>query len=162
MDPRFAGLVQTSVSHIYGDFTAKVAQARKSTPEKIDEVAQGRVWTGAQAKERGLVDRLGSFSDALESAATRAKLSKGYRTVYIERDPGKLSRLISFFNSSAIEAFQPAITEMTQQLAGPAVLVPPPLREMQKTLVNDMAWLSELNAQRQPYAAVIHCLCTSP
>lgn len=166
MDPRFAGLVQASVSHIYGDFTARVAQARKSTPEKIDDVAQGRVWTGGQAKERGLVDRLGSFSDALESAATRAKLAKGYRTVYIERDQGRLSRLISFFNGRAIEAFQPAIAQMTQQwtdqLAGPAAMVPPPLREMQATLVNDMAWLSELNSQRQPYAAVIHCLCASP
>ena len=56
LDPRLADLVQKSVDHTYLDFTTKVAAARKTTPEKIDAVAQGRVWTGAQAKERGLVD----------------------------------------------------------------------------------------------------------
>src|SRR6185369_4680992 len=61
MDPRFAQLVQSGVGRIYTDFTTKAAQARKTTPEKIDAVAQGRVWTGAQALERGLVDRLGGF-----------------------------------------------------------------------------------------------------
>ncbi|HSW03297.1 signal peptide peptidase SppA [Aquabacterium sp.] len=158
MDPRFAGLVQAGVSHIYSDFTRRVAQARKSTPEKIDEVAQGRVWTGQQAKERGLVDRVGSFSDALESAATRAKLAKGYRTVYIERDQGRLSRLISLFNTSAAGAVDGAIAQWTQQLAGPAALVPEPLRQMQA----EMAWLAELSSQHQPFSAVIHCLCTPP
>ncbi|HEX7437294.1 MAG TPA: signal peptide peptidase SppA, partial [Caldimonas sp.] len=77
LDPRFAALVQAAIDHVYADFTAKVAQARKTTPEKIDAVAQGRVWSGAQAKERGLVDRLGSYGDALDAAAARAKLDKG-------------------------------------------------------------------------------------
>ena len=45
-----AQLVQTSIDHIYREFTTKVAAARKTTPEKIDAVAQGRVWTGAQAQ----------------------------------------------------------------------------------------------------------------
>ena len=61
LDPRLAQLVQTSVDHIYLDFTTKVAAARKTTPEKIDAVAQGRVWTGLQAKERGLVDTIGQL-----------------------------------------------------------------------------------------------------
>ena len=69
LDPRFGQLVQSSINHIYNEFTTKAAAARKTTPEKIDAVGQGRVWTGAQAKERGLVDRLGSYRDALESAA---------------------------------------------------------------------------------------------
>ncbi|HEU4373892.1 MAG TPA: signal peptide peptidase SppA, partial [Telluria sp.] len=65
LDPRFAQVVQSSINHIYSEFTTKAAAARKTTPEKIDAVAQGRVWTGVQAKERGLVDRLGSYRDAL-------------------------------------------------------------------------------------------------
>ncbi|MDB5756053.1 MAG: signal peptide peptidase SppA, partial [Massilia sp.] len=86
LDPRFGQLVQSSINHIYSEFTTKAALARKTTPEKIDAVGQGRVWTGAQAKERGLVDRLGSYRDALASAAARARLKGDYRVAYIERD----------------------------------------------------------------------------
>ncbi|WP_317205667.1 signal peptide peptidase SppA, partial [Janthinobacterium sp.] len=58
LDPRFGQVIQGSINHIYAEFTGRAAKARKTTPEKIDAVAQGRVWTGAQAKERGLVDTL--------------------------------------------------------------------------------------------------------
>src|SRR5450830_1285278 len=49
LNPKFGELVQSSINHIYAEFTGKAAAARKTTPEKIDAVAQGRVWTGAQA-----------------------------------------------------------------------------------------------------------------
>lgn len=81
--------MQASIDHTYRDFTAKVAAARKSTPEKVDAVAQGRVWSGKDALARGLVDRLGRYGDALESAATRAKLAKGYGVHYVEAAPGR-------------------------------------------------------------------------
>ena len=58
----------------YGDFVNKAAQSRKTTPEAIDAVAQGRVWTGRQAKEKGLVDELGGLSRAIAVAKTRAKI----------------------------------------------------------------------------------------
>jgi protease IV len=58
LDPRFAQLVQSFVDGTYRDFTVLVAAARKSTPEKIDELAQGRVWSGKDAQARGLVDQL--------------------------------------------------------------------------------------------------------
>ena len=72
LDPRLADMVQKSVDHTYLDFTSKVAAARKTSVEKIDAVAQGRVWTGTQAKERGLIDTIGLFDVALRSAAARA------------------------------------------------------------------------------------------
>jgi protease-4 len=58
------------VDQIYMDFTAKVAAGRKMDVEKLREVARGRVWTGADAKARGLVDEFGGFRAALE--ATKA------------------------------------------------------------------------------------------
>ena len=79
LDPRFGQLVQSSVTRIYEEFTTKAAAARKTTPAKIDEVGQGRVWTGVQAKERGLIDTIGSYGDALRSAARLAKLGDDYR-----------------------------------------------------------------------------------
>ncbi|MGR6743502.1 S49 family peptidase, partial [Aeromonas veronii] len=59
LDPRLKATQQSCVDHIYARFTGLAAQARKSTPEKIDAVAQGRIWTGNQALARGLVDRTG-------------------------------------------------------------------------------------------------------
>ena len=59
----------------YDQFIEKVAASRHTTPEKIDAVAQGRVWTGQQAKDNGLVDALGGLDAAVGIAKQRAKLS---------------------------------------------------------------------------------------
>jgi protease-4 len=58
----------------YDQFVEKVASSRNSTPEKIDAMAQGRVWTGQQARERGLVDALGGLERAIELTKERAKI----------------------------------------------------------------------------------------
>ena len=58
----------------YDQFVEKAAASRRSTPEKIDALAQGRVWTGRQAKDRGLVDALGGLDQAIELAKERAKI----------------------------------------------------------------------------------------
>lgn len=60
----------------YDAFVEKAASGRNTTPERIDAVAQGRVWTGKQAKEIGLVDELGGLERALEIAKERAKIGK--------------------------------------------------------------------------------------
>ena len=59
---------------VYEDFTAKVARARAMSREAVHEVARGRVWTGADAAERGLVDELGGLRRAVEIARERAGL----------------------------------------------------------------------------------------
>ncbi|MBI3369637.1 MAG: signal peptide peptidase SppA, partial [Burkholderiales bacterium] len=102
LDPRFEKLLQSSIDHVYADFTGKVAAARKTTPDKIDAVGQGRVWTGAQARERGLVDRTGSYADALKAAAARAKLADGYRIQYIEPEPGRAERVLNLLCTSIV------------------------------------------------------------
>ena len=66
--------VEQSVRHIYGEFKARVANGRKLDPAGLDEIANGRVWTGAQAKEIGLVDALGDFRTAVELACEAAGL----------------------------------------------------------------------------------------
>lgn len=79
-------LLQLSVDHEYRQFIELVGNARGKTPEQIDEVAQGRVWAGIDAKEHGLVDKLGSFQDAVDATAERAKLGKDYRLEYVETE----------------------------------------------------------------------------
>jgi protease-4 len=151
LDPRFAQVVQASINHVYSEFTTKAAQARKTTAAKIDEVGQGRVWTGAQAKERGLVDTLGSYQDALKSAATRAHLGSDYRVAYIERPSSALERLFERFGMSQALALnvQVKLGLLPDGLpAGAAAGV-----------AKDLGWLSEVADKRSPFAAVTHCLC---
>jgi protease-4 len=66
--------VEDQMQHFYDMFVEKVAQARKRTPAAIDAVAQGRVWTGKQAKGIGLVDQLGGLQEAITVARERAKI----------------------------------------------------------------------------------------
>jgi protease-4 len=63
------------LDRIYDDFTAKVAEGRNQPRDRVDEIARGRVWTGADAKDRGLVDELGGLRVALDVARERAGLA---------------------------------------------------------------------------------------
>jgi protease-4 len=68
--------IEEQMQAFYDQFVEKVAESRSSTPEKIDAIAQGRVWTGRQARERGLVDELGGLPRALAIAQQRAGIAK--------------------------------------------------------------------------------------
>ncbi len=83
------GLLGLTVRHTYADFVGKVAEHRERTVDEIESAAQGRVWTGADALSRGLVDKLGGIGDAVESAAELAGLESGTYTLdYVEQDLG--------------------------------------------------------------------------
>lgn len=77
-------ILQLSVNHAYSTFVGHVAAAREKPFDAIDEIAQGRVWAGSEAAQNGLVDKLGSYRDALDAAAERAGLGKDYKVEYIE------------------------------------------------------------------------------
>ncbi|HUR33529.1 MAG TPA: signal peptide peptidase SppA [Vicinamibacterales bacterium] len=67
--------VESQLRAFYGDFVRKAAESRHTTPEKIDSLAQGRVWTGRQAKDNGLVDELGGLDRAIAIAKERAHIA---------------------------------------------------------------------------------------
>jgi protease-4 len=158
LDPRLKAAVQSGVDHIYARFTGLAAQARKSTPEKIDAVAQGRIWTGAQARERGLVDRLGSFDDAVQAAAQLAKLElkagEKPRLAYVERELSRSERLLA----SLGDVMAPSLAVALGQSLGLDALPAP--------VVEELAVLKELSrlAARGQWdrAAAVHCLCGAP
>jgi len=77
-------LIQVTVDHAYEEFLARVAKGRGKTREAIDAIAQGRVWSGMDARQQGLVDRLGGYDDAVIEAATRAGLKGAYGVRRIE------------------------------------------------------------------------------
>lgn len=90
-------LLQAEINNIYKTFTQKVANGRHKTPEFIDNIGQGRVWTGAEAIKIGLVDRLGNIDDAVKSAAKKAGL-KEYKLVDY---PAQKDPLKELFDDSA-------------------------------------------------------------
>nr|WP_315477550.1 signal peptide peptidase SppA [uncultured Undibacterium sp.] len=158
MNPKFGEVIQQGINNIYHEFTTKAAAARKTTPEKIDAVAQGRVWTGEQAKERGLVDKLGSFNDALKSAATRAKLGEAYRVTYIEREPSKFDRIFSMFGDNAAQAMSKALNDKFKVAVAPTGIPPAAATEM----VKELNWLADLRKENRSYMVMAHCMCILP
>lgn len=95
--------VNAQADAIYEDFTAKVADGRGMTLAEVDEVARGRVWTGADALERGLVDELGGFWTAVDSAKELAEIDPEIEVAFRQypRDQGFLERLESVFDLSS-------------------------------------------------------------
>jgi protease-4 len=96
--------LETWLDRVYGDFVGKAAEDRATTPEALDEVARGRVWTGQDAVERGLVDELGGLDRALELAATRAGLDRDEVNVRVLPRPNLLERLRPAENSDHVGA----------------------------------------------------------
>lgn len=174
LDPRYAQLVDTRIGHLYTDFLARVATARKSTPEKIDAVAQGRVWTGQQALERGLVDRIGSMREAVRQAAALAKLDEQAPLRWIEREPGKLARLAAMLETRLAQAFGQAFTralgEAIMPLAGPGAGLAGATGSGAAGVAQALSWASARELEvlvqaaqaaqaRGAVAAHAHCLC---
>jgi len=163
LGPRTQSLVQSSIEHIYADFIGKVSKTRKIELAKVDELAQGRIWTGAQAADHKLIDRLGSFSDSIEEARTRvAKLdgakssSKelpikyvGPKTSPIEKFVQKFMGQIGWFSAESVAT---PTWSVLSGFSGVDAL-------MLNTLGQDLSWLQTVIDKKQPFGAAAHCLC---
>lgn len=159
LDPRFGQLIQSAINHVYDEFTTKAAIARKTTPAKIDEVGQGRVWTGTQAKERGLVDRLGSYGDALRSAAKRANLGDDFRVTYAEQPTTLAERVLERMGLSDAQVLNVQVKlGLLPVDLGAAALG----GNATAGIARDLGWLAAVADRKQPFAAVTHCLCAVP
>ena len=89
-------VIQNMVNQGYETFTSKAASGRKMSVEKLKSLAGGRVWTGIQAKEIGLVDELGGLDVAIEIAAKKGKLKPGaYKVVVYPKAKSFFDQLIS-------------------------------------------------------------------
>jgi len=92
------------MDRIYGGFIQRVADGRHLSPDRVREIAQGRVWTGEQAKALGLVDRIGGFYDAVDYAKRLAKLNGEVRLVPFNRTPSPLEALQRILGGQAGDA----------------------------------------------------------
>jgi protease IV len=83
--PEEMAVFQRLVDWIYGEFIRKVSESRQLKRERVEEIAQGRVWSGVAAKELGLVDEIGGLDAALAYAAEKAGLGPNYRIIEYPR-----------------------------------------------------------------------------
>jgi len=104
--------LEEQLQSFYDQFVEKVAESRHSTPEKIDAIAQGRVWTGRQAKQNGLVDDLGGLDRAVSIAKQRAKIAADSDVEIVVYPPRKsfYELLSDQFSGSSDSAQAAAVT----------------------------------------------------
>lgn len=91
-------IVQNDVEEGYDTFITRVAEGRGMSKDAVLEVASGRVWSGLQAKDNGLVDVLGGLDDAIQIAATKAGVEDDYRVLYYPEQKTMLEKLLSDFS----------------------------------------------------------------
>ncbi len=97
-NPTLDSILQAGIENGYRQFVARVAASRRMTPERVNEIGQGRVWDGGTARQIGLVDRFGTLDDAVAEAAKRAKLDPAsVHAEYLEKKPGWASAIASSF-----------------------------------------------------------------
>ena len=104
LDPDLKRIFQHATEQTYRDFIKLVADARQMAPDDVDLVARGRVWNGAQAKDRGLVDQTGTLRQAIDAAARIAGLGSDYDVRYEERELSAFESLLIEISGSAVAA----------------------------------------------------------
>jgi protease-4 len=110
---------QNMVDWIYGEFVAKVADARKLKIEVVQEIAQGRVWSGAEAKKLGLVDEIGGLDAALKYTAEKAGLGRNYRIVEYPQKKElaeAITDIVERFSPGAKASTGGVVAQITQRL----------------------------------------------
>ncbi|MGL6002077.1 MAG: signal peptide peptidase SppA [Plesiomonas sp.] len=144
LNPHVTDLIQLSIERGYQQFLTLVAQGRKMTIPQVDSIAQGQVWLGVDAKQKGLVDALGDFDTAVTKAAELAKL-KTPQLNWVQQSPSTRDLILSQF-SVQIQALMPA-----------GVAVPAPLMQTLKAWQQQTSILSEFNDPNGRYAYCLNC-----
>ena len=94
LTPAERAFLQKGVEEMYATFVSRVAEGRNLTPERVDEIGQGRVWIGTDAKEIGLIDGFGGLTEAIALAADRGEVADDFRIVEIGRKENKWQYII--------------------------------------------------------------------
>ena len=145
LDPDLRRIFQRATERTYDDFVSLVALARQMETEEVHNVAQGRVWSGSQAKDRGLVDQTGTLRQAVDAAARIAGLGSDYDMVYDEWE-------LSAFESFLFEMVGGVMARFDWELSG--------FETLHNTLLeNILSDLRMLARSSEGLTIAAHCLC---
>jgi len=150
MSPQLRDYLQSTVEHGYEQFLSHVADGRKRNREEIHAIAQGRVWAGTDAHRIGLVDTLGTFDDAVKSAAKRANLGDDY---IIDRREQSLS----WAQELALQIKMKAV-----RLAGSLLRHDDDLAALRRLAAPLRDETLRFLSAAQPNKTYAYCLCTLP
>ena len=98
-------IIQNSVNEGYEDFVAKAAENRNMTVEDLKKIASGRVWSGIQALENGLIDELGGLDDAIDMAVNAAGIADDYKIRYYPKQKNFIEQVKEEFSSDLESRF---------------------------------------------------------
>ncbi|HIE1305837.1 TPA: signal peptide peptidase SppA [Serratia marcescens] len=142
----FSQMMQLNIENGYKNFLDLVAKSRKMTPQQVDQIAQGHVWLGSDAKANGLVDQLGDFDDAVKKAAELAKLQQWQLDWFVDT-PSLSDMVLSQFGVS-IHAMLPAAIQ---------AMLPAPLASVANAVKEQPGLFSNLNDPQNRYAICLTC-----
>ena len=146
LPPEAQLMMQLSIENGYKRFITLVADARHSTPEQIDKIAQGHVWTGQDAKANGLVDSLGDFDDAVAKAAELAKVKQWHLEYYVDEPTffdKVMDNMSGYVRAMLPDAFQ--------------AMLPAPLASVASTVKSESDKLAAFNDPQNRYAFCLTC-----
>ncbi|EFC4351224.1 signal peptide peptidase SppA [Escherichia coli] len=146
LPPEAQQMMQLSIENGYKRFITLVADARHSTPEQIDKIAQGHVWTGQDAKANGLVDSLGDFDDAVAKAAELAKVKQWHLEYYVD-EPTFFDKVMDNMSGSVRAMLPDALQAM----------LPAPLASVASTVKSESDKLAAFNDPQNRYAFCLTC-----
>lgn len=162
LQPAAEQMIQSFIERGYQDFLQLVSKYRDLSIDEVDQVAQGRVWTGGQALERHLVDQSGGIQDAINAAAHHAGLGDNYQVHYVEEELTGFESILAEAGSQAlisigIEPPQSQVLSALNGGVGAASLV-----SKHPALARAQQELSLLLNQSDRPQSLAHCFCTIP
>jgi len=162
LQPAAEQMIQSFIERGYQDFLQLVSKYRDLSIDEVDQVAQGRVWTGGQALERHLVDQSGGIQDAINAAAHHAGLGDNYQVHYVEEELTGFESILAEAGSQALISIgiEPPQSQVLSALNGGAGAVS--LVSKHPALARAQQELSLLLSQSDRPQSLAHCFCTIP
>jgi protease-4 len=145
IQPIYADLIQQVILSGYDQFLAVVAEGRNMTPEAVNEIAQGRVWTGTKALELGLVDEIGGLDEAIQAAAEIAGITD-YAIWRVEPEASRRQQILEALTAE-IKTLAPAVKR-------------DPITQYWRAMQSEVRTLARFNDPQKAY--VICETCPSP
>jgi protease-4 len=133
-------VIQGVIEEGYRDFLERVAESRGMTTEEVDKVARGRVWSGQDAHDLGLVDHLGDLDDAIAAAAELAELGDDYEISYIEKELEFKDRILKELLAEVVDDGSLDVASET------------PFDDVLAQVERTAAWMAALNDPNHAYA----------
>ncbi|WP_462171688.1 signal peptide peptidase SppA [Pseudoalteromonas xiamenensis] len=153
IDPKMVNVIQKGVENAYDKFITVVSNSRNIPKEKVNEIAQGRVWLAPQALEFGLVDKLGTKDDAIEAAAALANLDH-YDVEVVEHDLTEQEKLIQkIFGVASVKSLMGGVYSSIADSTALSGLI----GMAQDTLNTQTKLIKQYNDPNGVYSRCIYC-----